>query len=476
MSDLLWLGFGLVGQWLLGVAAAHQLLKRRAISESARGAELWGLGLALGIGLTAFLLFLWGLSGGLLGAVPSFVLAAAGWVLGSLTLWRRRHQPQATRPAERDQPAPARDALLRGCQWTVAILFVATAVQALLTPQRFWDERAIFAMKALVLHEERSLYSPDLLHPDFVIAHPRYPLLLPLAEQHIYALLGRADDRWAKIIPPLLYLALVLTFAGVASRHIRREQAWLFAVLLATTPALAFWEYGFLSSQADAPVACFHGLSVLYLWDWLRRPGRGSLPAAGLTGGLALFTKDEGIALLLVDLLAFSVVCAPGVWFSTGDRGKVLRRSGLALGLYAASALVIAVPWFWYRKRLPTTTEMGYLDRMSMAAILEGSRSLSWSVPHLLSRMFREWQQWGLTWWLMLAAGLTRLRRAFTPAQAILVLDVGGALLALLVAGVLAPVVVEEHLGGSSHRFLVQLVPSALLFAAGQWGTDAADG
>ena len=53
MSDLLWLGFGLVGQWLLGVAAAHQLLKRRSVSEATGGAELWGLGLALGIGLTA---------------------------------------------------------------------------------------------------------------------------------------------------------------------------------------------------------------------------------------------------------------------------------------------------------------------------------------------------------------------------------------------------------------------------------------
>jgi hypothetical protein len=36
----------------------------------------------------------------------------------------------------------------------------------------------------------------------------------------------------------------------------------------------------------------------------------------------------------------------------------------------------------------------------------------------------------------------------------------------------IAPTSVQEHLGGSSHRFLMQLVPAALLFTAGQWGED----
>jgi hypothetical protein len=38
----------------------------------------------------------------------------------------------------------------------------------------------------------------------------------------------------------------------------------------------------------------------------------------------------------------------------------------------------------------------------------------------------------------------------------------------------LAPVAVEDHIGGSSHRFLLQLIPTAVLFLVGQMTPAAA--
>ncbi len=134
--------------------------------------------------------------------------------------------------------------------------------------------------------------------------------------------------------------------------------------------------------------------------------------------------------------------------------------------------LLIAAPWFLYRGRLPTTTEMNYSGRVNLATLMAGLGTLSWSVPHMLGAMFLQVTTMGLQWWGLLIAGATQPRRALRPEQLLLLGDVLGALAALLVVGMIAPTPVEEHIGGSSHRFLMQLTPVAILFMAGQWSGD----
>ena len=481
MSGLFLLAFGLLGQWLLGVAAAHLLLRSRsrAVSgstEETPWAELAGLGLVLGIGLTAWGLFVWSLCGGMLGRSASLTFTVLGFVCGGPILWVRlrsewsRHSRAVPRKSP-NQPSAIeiderRDAAWsRLCQWLIGGLTVIALAQTLLTPHRFWDERSIFAIKGLVLSADGSIRSPDLLDPDFVQYHPRYPLLIPLAEQHVYALLGGVDDRLSKIVFPLLYLGLVLTMAGVLSRRVLPGAAWLFALLLATVPVLMPYELGFLSGQADAPMACFHGLALLYLWDayetdasghshWL-----GSSIIAGLCGALAAFTKDEGIAFLLVDSVALGLIV-------------ITRRARLCAAVPLVSVVVCAVivlaPWFVHRRGLPLTTEMDYFGRASLSLVIERLPVLAWEMGHLAHRMLWEWPHWGLHWWLMLVGLVTAPRRVWSASQMVLLLDVVGSLLALMVAGMLAPAQLDEHIGGSSPRFLMQLVPVAVLFAAGQ--------
>ena len=218
---------------------------------------------------TAWSLFLWSFCGGPLGSVPSYVLTIIGYATGTplVLKWIRNRRNEAASPVLLSETARQERAVCRTCQALIAILFIGCLLQTLQTPQKLWDERAIFALKARVLYEDRSIHSPALLHPDFVQYHPQYPLLLPLAEQHVYALLGYVDDRLSKIVFSLLYFGLVLTTGGVLQRHFSPGCAWLDALMMATVPVLMPYEYGFLCGQADAPVACFHGLSMLYVWD-----------------------------------------------------------------------------------------------------------------------------------------------------------------------------------------------------------------
>ena len=473
---------GLTGQWLLGVAIADWLLGQDSVCVQSgpngvrHFASSWtervGLGFVLGIGTTAGILFLWSLCGGSLGREISLCITAVGFVGGGRVVYRefKRARKSANLPANSAeiQGISTEKSWCRCCQVLVFGLFVATLIQSLLTPQRLWDERASFAIKGIVLWEDHSVHSRDLADPDFVQFHPRYPLLIPLAEEHVYALLGTVDDRLAKAIFPLMYLGMVLTMAGGLMRQLTKGSAWFFALLLATIPALVPWEYGFPCGQADAPMACYHGTSVLYLWSaWERFSGENPVGwfrcavLAGLCGAMAAFTKDEGIAFLLVDAIAMLLVLPIG-----RRRLHVMKVFLTIFGI----AIALLLPWFLHRRGLPLTTEANYFGRASLATILQKRANLQWVIPHLISRMFGEFRDWGLQWWMAVFALIAAPRKMLACPQLVLLLDLIGSLLFLMLAGILSETEVSEHIGGSSHRYLMQIAPVAILLVAGQLG------
>jgi hypothetical protein len=478
MSGLL-LAVGLAGQCLLGLALANWLLGARRKERAADRpgpAELWGVGIVLGTAAVGWILFVCSLCGVPLGGGISWALTAAGWMLGGLALWRRRG---LSSPSEIESSLDAVDAVAcaRCIRLAIAVLLASAFVQTLLTPQRFWDERAIFAIKGKVLFDGRTIHSPLLAHPDFVQGHPRYPLLVPLAEAHVYALLGRIDDRWSKVVFPLLFTGLVLAYLGALSRRCGAARGSLAALLLASVPVLFPFELGVISGQGDAPVACIHGLTLLFAWDALSREGPAGGAAGsprswllvGLLAAAAAFTKDEGIAFLIVGAISLCGAWLVGALRRANRPDLSVRRLAAVLIVLGGTTAVVLGPWFWHRRSLPTTTEMNYFGRLSMELLVERLDALHWLVPHLASRMFREWRSWGLQWWLLAAALVTVPRRALRPEQVFLLLNLAGAVAALVIAGMIAPADLHDHIGGSSERYLMQLAPGAVLFAAGQW-------
>ncbi len=473
------LGLGLIpALWLAPCSSAKPCAGQMA--------ERTGLALLLGIALTSWILFVWSLAGGRLGAAVSWSMTSIGWGclvwLAGAWLLRRRNSQES--PAEH---AATDSALGRCCCWITAVLIAIVLLQTLLTPQRFWDERAIFAIKGKVLYLDEGIHSESLSHPEFVQGHPRYPLLLPLAEAHIYALLGRIDDRWAKVVLPMLWAGLVLTVAGVLSRHFGAGRGWLFALLLATMPVLFPFELGVISGQGDAPVACYHGAAALLMWDAIRRlrtAGGDRVPSGhwvftSFLAASAAFTKDEGIAFLIVDALALTLAWGWGRWRArrsegyetTGFNSLDFRNWVRCCGWTGSVAAAVLIPWFIQRRELPTVTEMQYFNRLSLGLLLERLDAVQWLLPHLARRMFAEWREWGLQWWMMLAALLTMPRRALAAEQVFLLLNVAGGVAALVVAGMIAPADLHDHIGGSSHRYLMQLAPLAVILAAGQWSS-----
>ncbi len=494
---------GLGGVWLfgLGVVLLAMTLTSRRDSQRTGRLELAGWSLLAGLGLTCWLQFLWGLTGGSLTATIAWTTPAIGWIWGASTAGlrlirahrletpsgtsdtMRAKDPEGSAPEgsitnasnrhtlKTSPPGPQRSAALKLSLLVITGIFIASVAQTLLTPQRFWDERAIFAIKARVLYIDGRLDSEALHHPHFGQYHPRYPLLLPLAEQTVMQWADSGSDRWPKVVVPVMFFGLVLSVTGVLSRTISPAWGGIAGLLLATVPAIVFWEYGILSAQADAPLACLHGAAILSLWDWLKShsaaggESSGLFPAllGGLFSGLALFTKDEGIAFLLVDGALVSMLLATG--------GRHVLRRAMGPGLVAASTVAIVIlPWLIYRGQLPATTEMSYAGRLSLQALRDGLPALQWSLLHLAGLMFLSPWPWGLQWWGMALAIALRPQRLLRRPQLLLLGDVAGAIAALVVAGMIAPTPVQEHIGGSAHRFLIQISPVAVLFLAAQLG------
>src|SRR5262249_35762958 len=242
---------GWAGVWLGGYSLATPLCRRPA--DRGRGIERLGVALPLGVAANSGAMYVWSWAGGRLTSSLSWSLAIVGIIAGLITLFlerRREAAPIADGPTERA-------ALARLCQWMIGVILLGTMVLTLMTPQRFWDERAIFGIKSKVLFTDGTIDSPILADPDFAQGHPRYPLLIPLAEAHVYLLLGHIDDRWSKTVFPLLFAGMVITFGGMLSRRYGRGAGWLFALLLATMPVLSPYELGFITGQGDAPVACY---------------------------------------------------------------------------------------------------------------------------------------------------------------------------------------------------------------------------
>lgn len=465
--------------WSLLIFIERFLVAR---STTRHWVEVLGISILLGMAFTSAGAFVWSDFGGRLNARFSWVQVIMAGVVGVMRFsLRPRTVIAVAKPAAISSRGPG--SLARVCQVSIGIMIALAFVQTLLTPQRFWDERAIFAIKGRVLFEAETIDAPELRHPDFVQYHPQYPPLIPLLERHIYALSGEVNDRWAKVWFPLMYAGLVLSFAGVLSRRFSPDEGWLMATLLATVPVLMPHEYGFLCAQADAPMACYHGLAVLCLWDGFQEPPgaarRRGLFLAASFAATAVFIKDEGQAYVLVDLLAWGLtLLLRGGRLGTDGAGEGRLRSATRhiAGMigFALVARCLLIPWLHHVQSLPTTTEMHYFQRFSASRLVDQLTTLKWSIPHLWHRMFGEWSTWGLPWWLLLMALVTAPRRSLAGPQLFLLLNLLGSLAAFVVAGMLAPAELEEHLGGSSHRYLMQLVPVAILFVAGVWGRPGA--
>jgi hypothetical protein len=303
--------------------------------------------------------------------------------------------------------------LLSGAQvagWTLAagalaaIVTVAVFADAATRPLTDWDGRMTWATQAKYLRAEGTVHPSALVNAKWFVAHPRYPLLLPVTQVAVQEIARAGEDEqpfrlaYAAFFP----VALLLLWDGAVRRAGRRAAA-VAVLAIAPLPLLAFFGEGSATgAYSDLPLACFYGAGLLLLFRPGLRPMDGI--AAGLLLGAAVLTKNEGALLAPFGLLFAAWPRAK--WALLRRRRPPLRLVLRRLGPLAVAAVCGLAPLLLlrsWRAGIPNRHDESYLELLTPARLASGLPRLPEVVPLLLERTFLS-AEWLLFWWVAAAA------------------------------------------------------------------------
>jgi hypothetical protein len=300
------------------------------------------LGAGLGLGLSSVGFFV-----GLVGSGSStvyFVVEVVGLaVLLGLLLRRIRSgaMPVRLRSGGRPTGPPY-------VSWLLAPGFAVSLIAALVTfsyrsatyPHGGWDAATIWNLRARFLFRGadhwRDAFS-DLLG---TWTHADYPLLVPGAAARAWSFIGSEPQAVPILLGLLFTFAMAFMLLGALASLRSRGQGLLAAIVLLCCNSLV---YEGANQYADVPLAFFMLATfvALALADTLKEGGPGFVALAGLTAGLAAWTKNEGMLFVLALFVGHLLVI-------THLRGwqQALRRQGIMLlGLAPMLLLIIAFKW-----------------------------------------------------------------------------------------------------------------------------------
>jgi hypothetical protein len=485
MADL-WLLLGLVMIYVIGF-----IILRCLLPAGSSRAETLALAFGLGLGFIAW----WSWLLIRLGIAPQLRYVAAGglpWLLALLLLIRRgkvRFSPGWPSWTWRFRPTfrcwGTTILLIWIALWLAIILFYA-----LFLPMYSWDGRAIYAFKAKIffwhtVRDSLAELKPEFTDPYRVHLHRRYPPLVPLAESYIALVLNRFDDRLIKIIFPFFFLSTVLLLYARIARHQSALRALLWCAILVALPAFSqLREGGAFSGTADVPLGFYHTMTVCMLLTFFEEARLGWLLMAAGASGLAMFTKNEGMATYGITVALLLLVGARKLWHNPIMGRKWILLASLA---FILMPLLIITPWRSYFAEVPEVEEEEhYGDRLTIPAIIAQRDRIRPILTNML-REGRDSSRWGWLGLIVLTSLTLASRRGWRKES--LPKPEGGHPLCLAPPGVsgdpgrlftglwlilhiglyfliflISPWPVDRHMALSYTRILIPLAPVLLLF------------
>jgi hypothetical protein len=381
------------------------------------------------------------------------VAAFACWHLRRIP--RARTVPAVVMPAEPPRGSTTTDWLVRGLFGIVAIVAVVSAVAAYMAaPHGEWDAWAVWNQKARFLYRGDAGWTA-LLANDW--SNPAHPLLVPMTVARLWAYAGAESTVVPATVGMVFGAGVVCAVVGALDAS--RARAWIAgAVLLAA----GTFVQQVASQQADVPFAFFLVSTLIVLREATNaftskgREGAGLLLLAGLLAGLAAWTKNEGLPVIVATGLLV-------VWI-------VLRHAQPRLAAWwvvGAAPGVVTLAWFKFA--LAPTAPQYLTEAPTLALLLE--RFLGPDRHAVVDSLL--WQQ-ASAWGGPLAHGVVPL--AVVAATLVAVTRVGRStrailgVLGLMVASyygiyLLTSVDVEWLVMTTFDRLMVQIWPALVLAA-----------
>ncbi|MBU0754170.1 MAG: glycosyltransferase family 39 protein [Planctomycetes bacterium] len=388
--------------WILGDLMDRALFRGAHQNLLGNLGKSWALGLGTA-GMLALLVDDLGLGVSLCSVGTASLVVMVGLVLLAL---RNKTAPS---PVENRETLPIR--ILGWSLLAFAFLALGYAVYTgWIRPPYQFDALTRWMFKTKVLCLDGTLFGPLSLDPGYQFTHQRYPPLVSYIST-LPSLLGDTfDDRIASSIYPWYAVALVLTVFGALKSRGSLLRGALAAAWIAGLPLIAFRDSappgsGAFSALADIPFTLFATCAALAALDGVERQRKGAFLEAGLMLAFAMLTKNEGIPLTAVTVLAVLVFA----------QEKRFRKGVIVLVI---PLVLYYLLWARVARTFPMA-EADYVNRLNMEALTQGLDRVIPVLQRILEEAFT-FSNWDLIWPALLVLLVLSGRRA---------LDRGGSLL-----------------------------------------------
>jgi hypothetical protein len=168
-----------------------------------------------------------------------------------------------------------------------------------------------------------------------------YPALVSLAYAFTHWAFGSVNEYLARLVPGLMAVGAVGA-AGALGRDMRSRRAGIFAAgLIMLAPFFCKWAS---SGYVDIPGSFYFCLSALFFWRWWRDGGGRNAALTGIIAGLAMWTKNDALTLLV----SLGLLVVLRAWLSrqkAADNG-LLPFKWRETALLFAAILVVSGPWY----------------------------------------------------------------------------------------------------------------------------------
>jgi hypothetical protein len=335
------LALGIIIPIIIGCAFVHAVHRGGGLlSDRSQVVKCLFIGTGTGIGITSLLYFLWLQFLGAPGTSYMIAEVVVALFLVGFSAWA------VVRAKNRTPPGQKGSAPVSCFRWVISTGFWGLLVLSILgflfaslnAPHGDWDAWAMWNLKARFLFlggdQWRNLFSVNSrLHLD-------YPLLLPGFIARCWSYVG--DD--PVVVPAVV--ATVFTFSTVGLMYSAlsvlrgKSQGFLAGIMLLCNPT--FLREG-AKQYADVPLGYYILLTTILVILQGRENKKSFLTLAGLSAGLAAWTKNEGVLFLA----AFAVAHFATTIYTQGIRNYLSQFMKLSYGLFPVLAVLLFFKW-WY--------------------------------------------------------------------------------------------------------------------------------
>jgi hypothetical protein len=405
----------------------------------------FGLGIGLGLGLTSLITFLILL---LANRLVGFMTIQIMLLLCGLFLTWRNWKSNPLLP-ERFTFTRLQKILLGIFILALLVTASAYAIYAAMTPTGRFDAWMIYNRTARFIYRDPANWQNTLSPELYWLFHADYPLLIPVNVAGAWNTLGSEIMRAPQAQSAYFLLGIFCLLMG-AIAHLRTTgQSFLAGIALLAMPV---FYYTAAREEADLTVAFFilATLALLFLYSNDRKPALIAL--AGLTAGLAAWTKNEGLLFLLTGSLAWVILLY--------KQGQLAHLKRYTLGL----ALPLAVIAYF---KLFLTPPNDLFDTAGSAGLLERLTNFE-RYPAIAWYFYQQIFNFGngnLTILLIAIYGMiVGLDKSNSRRQPVLAASVA---VLLQLAGyflvyTLSPHDIDWHLRTSMYRLMVHVFPAML--------------